>query len=332
MTKDIKNKYFQIFPSVIIVKGKNIDAIYDLQRVKYFMVPKSFTYVVEELTKGHFQEIYSIIENKEVLESYISFLRDNELGVFSNEPLEFIPIRETMDYPLQLLCSIIDLDSNSNYPLDKLLSELNVLRCKFLEVRFYDKNLDKLYDILNKTRESTLHCIEIQYPFSKEMSNIDFITNLKKIYPRIMKFTFHSATDRRRDIIETKDISMIVTDEILKDESCCGVVSPWYYFPCTWMYIMSKNVNNCLWGKISVDRFGHIKNCPSLKTEYGDIRCSTLKEALEAPGFTDLWKITKDKILECKECERRYMCQDCRAYIQDPTNIYSKPSKCFYKP
>jgi hypothetical protein len=41
---------------------------------------------------------------------------------------------------------------------------------------------------------------------------------------------------------------------------------------------------------------------------------------------------TKENIALCKDCEFRYMCTDCRAYIKDPNNIYSQPAKCTYNP
>jgi hypothetical protein len=34
----------------------------------------------------------------------------------------------------------------------------------------------------------------------------------------------------------------------------------------------------------------------------------------------------------CKDCEFRYICTDCRAYLEDPYNEYSKPLKCGYDP
>lgn len=43
-------------------------------------------------------------------------------------------------------------------------------------------------------------------------------------------------------------------------------------------------------------------------------------------------QITKDKITGCKDCEFRYICTDCRAYIEEPEDIYSKPLKCGYDP
>ncbi|MDR2057516.1 MAG: hypothetical protein LBP83_04405, partial [Dysgonamonadaceae bacterium] len=34
----------------------------------------------------------------------------------------------------------------------------------------------------------------------------------------------------------------------------------------------------------------------------------------------------------CKDCEFRYICTDCRAYLQDSNDIYSQPAKCNYNP
>jgi len=49
-------------------------------------------------------------------------------------------------------------------------------------------------------------------------------------------------------------------------------------------------------------------------------------------GEKKYWNITKDQIDICKDCEFRHICTDCRAYIEDPKNIYSKPLKCGYNP
>jgi hypothetical protein len=49
-------------------------------------------------------------------------------------------------------------------------------------------------------------------------------------------------------------------------------------------------------------------------------------------GFKDAWSINKDEILVCRDCEFRYICSDCRVFIEDPHNIYSKPAKCKYDP
>lgn len=49
-------------------------------------------------------------------------------------------------------------------------------------------------------------------------------------------------------------------------------------------------------------------------------------------NFKQLWGIKKDEIKVCQDCEFRHMCTDCRAYIENPNDIYSKPLKCGYNP
>jgi len=94
----------------------------------------------------------------------------------------------------------------------------------------------------------------------------------------------------------------------------------------------AQHHNTCLNRKISIDSEGNIKNCPSMKESYGNIRDTTLQEALEKPGFKKYWNINKDQVEVCKDCEFRYICTDCRAYLEAPENIYSKPLKCGYNP
>lgn len=98
------------------------------------------------------------------------------------------------------------------------------------------------------------------------------------------------------------------------------------------MYTESVNHNSCLNGKISVDSNGNIKNCPSTSELFGNIKSNTLAEAIEMPGFRKYWDISKEKIHVCKDCEFRFICSDCRAYIEDPEDMYSKPLKCGYNP
>ena len=55
-------------------------------------------------------------------------------------------------------------------------------------------------------------------------------------------------------------------------------------------------------------------------------------EEINISDFKDKWNIAKDQIKICKDCEFRYSCSDCRAYLEIPDDIYSKPLKCGYNP
>ncbi|MNX99984.1 hypothetical protein D3C86_1324620 [compost metagenome] len=50
------------------------------------------------------------------------------------------------------------------------------------------------------------------------------------------------------------------------------------------------------------------------------------------PAFKEHWFTKKDDIAVCRDCEFRYVCTDCRAYVEDPADAYAKPLKCGYDP
>lgn len=65
---------------------------------------------------------------------------------------------------------------------------------------------------------------------------------------------------------------------------------------------------------------------------FGHINKTSLKNVSLKDEFINLWSINKDQVLVCKDCEFRHICTDCRAYLKDPSDLYSKPLKCNYDP
>jgi SPASM domain peptide maturase of grasp-with-spasm system len=120
--------------------------------------------------------------------------------------------------------------------------------------------------------------------------------------------------------------------EVVDSPTCCGKIHPGYFVVDVETFAEGQRHNTCLNRKISVDARGEIRNCPSLARSYGNVREVPLHSALAQRDFTALWSINKDQIAICKDCEFRYICTDCRAYIQDAGDLYSKPSKCTYDP
>ena len=112
----------------------------------------------------------------------------------------------------------------------------------------------------------------------------------------------------------------------------CGMISTDYFTINIKTFTEAQQHNTCLNRKISIDTEGYIRNCPSMKEHYGNIKDTTLQEALVHPDFKKYWFVNKDQISVCKDCEFRYICTDCRAYIENPEDMYSKPLKCGYNP
>lgn len=97
-------------------------------------------------------------------------------------------------------------------------------------------------------------------------------------------------------------------------------------------YIGSLNANSCLSKKISIDEKGAIKNCPSMRESFGSIKDIKLNEVVRLDELKKYWGHKKDSIKTCNICEYRYICTDCRAFLEDPSDDFSKPLKCGYDP
>ena len=69
-----------------------------------------------------------------------------------------------------------------------------------------------------------------------------------------------------------------------------------------------------------------------MESIYGNILQDKLLKIVDSSKFKKLWGLKKDKIHVCMDCEYRYACTDCRAFIEDPEDILSKPLKCGYNP
>ena len=129
-----------------------------------------------------------------------------------------------------------------------------------------------------------------------------------------------------------KNHRILLTKEIISDNIHCGKIGVDNFVINIDADRISRKYNSCLYKKIGIDKLGNIKNCPSMPESFGNISDTTLAEAIEKPGFKKYWNINKDQIHVCKDCEYRYICTDCRAYVEDPDDILSKPLKCGYNP
>ena len=138
------------------------------------------------------------------------------------------------------------------------------------------------------------------------------------------------ATDNREEY--KGHLKIICVKDNITSSNDCGNIDFNYFFSNIYFFSESQYYNSCLNRKISIDINGEIRNCPSIKKSYGNIRDLSLNEVVNKAEFRVYWTMNKDQIEVCKDCEFRYACSDCRAFIKDPANIYSKPEKCSYNP
>lgn len=331
------DKYAMLYSCCIPVEGASRSIICDLQRNTFITIPKQllgFTKTITKYPLTKYKDIYSD-EDIEILETYIQLLLKNEFLFFTNNPDMFPPINiSKWEEPSLITNSIIDIGEIIYIDFKKTFSELSQLGCKHIQIRsFVPRNLTFFDTILSMLEEFNLLSIELIACYDKSITSIElesFITRNNYVTSLII----HSVPD---DIIKQDTIptyhKVWFTDELIHDETCCGVITPSHFSINIKLFTESQNFNSCLNRKISIDKNGNIKNCPSFNKSFGSaVNTSLIEIVTHNETLKFLWKLNKDQVKVCKDCEFRYICTDCRAYLTNNTDIYSKPLKCKYDP
>jgi len=333
MSIEITKPYFRLFADCIPVKGASRSAICDVSRKNIKFIPNLFYEILIENKTKSVNELKAFYKHEydQGIDQYFQALTEEAWGFWCDNPQSFPDIDLTWEFPAVISNAIIDINEHSKHDYHKLCTELNELGCQALQFRIYEKmSLEKLAEHLSYFDQSRLRSIEILLKYSEEI-NTQALLNLVKIHQRIVEIIIHSApTDETVPLSDYHQI--IYTTNPLNDHSFCGVIKKNDFILNLELFSEAQHFNSCLNRKISIDVNGEIRNCPSMKQSFGNFKTTTFREVLEQDSFKEVWSIKKDQIDICKDCEFRYICTDCRAHTEDPTNKYAKPAKCAYNP
>ena len=208
-----------------------------------------------------------------------------------------------------------------------LFLQLDQLRVQAIEIRNFNDS-GNLLKLIDDFKGLSVGHIDIITAYETEL-----LQQVKEKNERRIKLLhFFNAPKDEENHIENIDLYVIYNSIKKMNNASCGCISSNNFNLTSNSYIESLEFNSCLNRKISIDARGNIKNCPSMRESFGNIKDTTLAEAIEKTGFKKYWDINKDKIHVCKDCEFRHVCTDCRAYVEDTKDILSKPLKCGYNP
>lgn len=329
-----KNQHFRLFAHCIPVQGAVRSVLYDIQRGNYEFIPTILAIILIKHKRKTIQQIIDIFgaENENTILEYFQFLLDNEyIFQLEKEELKLFPdLSMHWEHPGNVQNAILDYTKNTNYNIKAAIDELEELGCKEIQLRFFDKiNLKKIAQICKYCDGHRIRLLEIIAPY--QQIDEETLEQFFKDYPRVVTFYMYNSPFSK--VYETeKYIPIIYNEQNINNETHCGIINANGFTVTQGLFIEAQKHNSCLNHKISIDADGNIKNCPSMQKSYGNIKDTTLTQALNKNGFKDNWYISKDQIEVCKDCEFRYMCTDCRAYLDEPKNKLSKPLKCGYNP
>ena len=324
---------FCLFACCVPVRGARRSVICDLQRQVFHFIPNGLYEILTAHREKTIKEIKVACgrQSDEVIDEYFVYLIEQEFGFLSKESENFPLLDLSWQRPERITNAIIDIDSRSNHDFDRLFRELDDLGCKALELRFFHRTQSyELGSVLDLTRGGRLRSISLVVGWSAELTP-EVIEQLAGDHPRIEGFVVHSAPQSCRQELKPNVVVHYVS-EVVDSPKCCGQIHPGYFVTNIHTFTEAQRYNTCLNRKIAIDARGDIRNCPSLSKAFGNSRDVSLHSALARRDFAQLWEINKDQVEICKDCEFRYICTDCRAYLSEPGNPYSKPAKCTYDP
>lgn len=332
---------FKLHANCKIVKGASRATICDLQRNSYVFIPLELTEIIingiidcDQLKNELSHEDY------QTLEQYLDFLEDNDLIFHCPDELieNFTDLSEEWDYPAKISNAIIEISpENISQLIERnIFSQLNQLGCLNIEIRIFPSGASKLFylSILRQLIKFEFFSIDIGVEL-KELLPDETIKSVVQLVNKVktIKTLFLYNPIKNKEILSKNyGFGGVAYLKGSLNKQHCGMVHHSFFDINPQVFSESQNFNTCLNRKISIDKNGEIRNCPSMSDSYGNIRMQKLNHVLEQQKFTEKWKIKKDEIQVCKDCEFRHICIDCRAFLEDPSNKKSKPLKCGYNP
>jgi SPASM domain peptide maturase of grasp-with-spasm system len=342
---ECSNLFIQSFADCIPVQGATNSAIYDLTRGEIVTFPATYYKVLLELQGMRVRDLldkYEANANRDEVLGFLDFLDEHELIMLVDNALSFPRLSTKWEYPGKIQNAIIDI-SHRLHDFAEIFAQLSALGCQHVQIRSYSDllSVDACRRLLEDAKHKALAGVELILKYDHAVSEHVYAQFVRE-QPLMTGLIIHSsptASIIAVDEIDPEFSGSYSSREIrfvcqkINAETHCGLITPEYLtLPSVGTFFEAVSYNGCLNRKIAIDVDGNIKNCPSMARVYGNVSDMPLSHALGALGFKDPWHITKDSVRICRDCEYRYACSDCRAYLQNPGDLYSKPLKCGYDP
>lgn len=329
-------KYIQLYANCILVSGVQRTLICDLQRSSLFTVPEGVREIFQDHKGTSLEELYQLYDDAlhAKIKAFLEHLVEEDLAFITTEPESFPELSLEWRNPRHITNAIFDFDKDSTHDIKPLVEQLTEMGCEAVELRFFcSVSWERVQNMVQLFEQTKVRNIRLYVKYSEALLEWDFEYFFVQ-YQRVSSLMAHSAPEEKV-IYESPhfaNVGAYSVPSVIKDASHCGAIGTQFFAVNIPTFTEAQHHNTCLNRKIGVDTRGNIKNCPSMAQAFGHVSDVSLKALVNNPHFTKMWNITKDEISKCKTCEFRYICTDCRAYREDPRDMYSAPLKCGYNP
>lgn len=312
-----------INPHTSITKGYNRSLLVNTLNQRIQFIPNDFfdiiikdNFIKEEIDASFWFFIDQLLEKGMILEKPDNLKLDKNL---------------IFDTPESVIDLIIDVDNSTdlNHRIS-LKAEIEEIGTSYVQLRcFTEINFSKLENIFQFIESLDIIGFELILPYS-EFDFENLIVKYQKLYSILIhgapqNFVIHKFDNLKRIEFQKNKIS---------SKNDCGYVSQENFNLTNEFYKISANYNSCLYKKLAIDTNGDIKNCASCRSNVGNISKTNLVDAVRElkKNHSKLGEIKKEQVKVCSDCEYRNICTDCRVFIDNTSDLFSRPKKCEYNP
>lgn len=330
--------YLLIFPDVFFTKGAKRTLVLDFKREELLYIPNLPCGLQEQFSTETIECIFSKWgeEWHEFIQQFIEFILRYGLGVLVEDITGFRKIEEIYCSPCLIEIACIDIEKHT-HRYDYIAAQLAKLNCQHLQFRYFlPVSLAEVDKTLQPFLQHEWLSIELII-CQPNWNHVDEAISFLEKYPMLSMIVFNQEKNYYKKI-ETEFTSQSIGFILYSEQSFssprdCGVINrrTLYRLKTVHSYMFNKLYNSCLYKKLFISSEGDVMNCPCIPRYYGNIDQNDvlLIDIVSDEKFQSLGMINKDRISVCKLCEFRYLCNDCRAFLE---NLMDKPYKCHYNP
>ena len=326
------NQHLLLFADCIISEGYLNNIIFDLTREQNSsFIPASYVNFINKCKDYTLNEIFSFHENESnILDEYVKFTLDNEYGFLCDRILvnSFPPISENLNSPEYIDNCILELSNFEVVYLKKINFIFDQLIVNSVEIRIKLIEYSELIILLESFNSSSVESISLYVNEFKGEVILNKLNELLKKHFRIKKViicnSFENQLNTDSIIKFSKDSLSILVNKAFSPSNIINIS----YF------IESQKVNPYYYKKMIIDYEGNIKNLDKCFGRVDEIKSKNdILNIVQSLSFQSLWRVSKNNIQVCLDCEYKSVCFDTRKpYKENNSNKYYFKEECIYNP
>lgn len=291
-------------PYCFVVNGNPLSIIFNAQKCNVIYINEGIKYLISLFNNKPISEIKELYSDQEdLLRQNISYLKDMGIigvrhrnDVFPNLDLRYLS-------PEHIKHLVVEY--SKQYDINAIISIINSLLVKFLEIRFPDEiiaeDLKYTLSLIYKSPIKSAQLV-VSYKYTHLLSKLCENKDANIISSIIFYDSPYSGREERHGkklcfVKNNYHELCFSNNNYLKD----------FIFDLKY-FLLSHSFNPYFYKRLCIDKDGNIKNCLKIDQVYGNISDKNIDifAVINSPSFQRLWKCTCDHILEIKDNPLRY--------------------------